>query len=62
MEEKIKFNCPNCKHSFLATSQEYKTKSISDSVVIKEGYCPICGTVVKIDVNNSFWSSNGGKF
>lgn len=54
MEEKIKFNCPNCKHSFLATSQEYKTKSISDSVVIKEGYCPICGTVVKIDVNNSF--------
>ena len=54
MEEKIKFDCPNCGHSFLATSQEYKTESTFNDVVVKEGYCPVCGTIVKININNDF--------
>ena len=54
MEDNIKFDCPQCGNSFLATPQDYITASTFNGVVIKEGYCPVCGTAVRTNTNNSF--------
>lgn len=51
MQENIKFDCPKCGHSFIATPQEYKIIT-TPHTNIKEGYCPICGTVIQINTND----------
>ena len=60
MQDNIKFNCNECGSSWIAaTPQEYKTEFWHGDV-IKEGYCPICGAVVQINLtqNFSFVNSN----
>jgi len=61
MQKNEKFDCPKCNHSFIATPQEYKIITTLHTN-IKEGYCPICGTVIQINTNDDFYSSGGGKF
>ena len=60
MQENVKFECCKCGHSFIATPQDYKIIT-TPHTNIKEGYCPICGTVIQINTDD-FWSSGGGKF
>jgi len=61
MQKNIKFNCYKCKHSFVATPQEYRTV-FRHGDILKEGYCPYCGSVNQINTTKQFTSSGGGKF
>jgi len=60
-QENIRFHCPKCNNFFIATPQDYKiiTTPYTD---IKEGYCPVCGTVIQINPLDGFYGSGGGKF
>ena len=61
MHKNQKFDCHKCGHSFIAMPQEYRTMFWHGDIV-KEGYCPICGAIVQINVTDNFHGSGGGKF
>ena len=62
MSENMIFNCEKCGKAFFATPQDYRT-TFWRGDFIKESYCPYCGAIIQIhSKDNSFSSSNGGKF
>lgn len=62
MQENVRFDCYKCGHSFMASPQDYRT-TFWYGEIVKEGYCPFCGAIIKQNnKDNQFKSSGGGKF